>query len=110
LEPFKDFDVGCGSCAPKLNTVGSYGFENCFVEKYSYFVSGEELRLPSKKPVQFGQCAAKLFPLGENVFMPGESSIQVKPEVFDRGKDGEKHHGHSVLNPSFVAESRVGSR
>ena len=30
------------------------------------------------------------------------------PDV--HGKDGEKHHVHSALNPSFVAESRVGSR
>jgi hypothetical protein len=33
--------------------------------------------------VHFGQGAAKLFPLGENVFMPSESSIQVEPEVFE---------------------------
>ena len=26
------------------------------------------------------------------------------------GKDGKKHHVDSVLNPSFVAESRVESR
>ena len=25
-------------------------------------------------------------------------------------KDGERHHVHSVLSPSFVAESRVGTR
>jgi hypothetical protein len=30
------------------------------------------------------------------------------PDV--QGKDGEKHHGHNALNPSFVAESRVDSR
>ena len=29
------------------------------------------------------------------------------PDV--QGKDGEKYHVHSALNPSFVAESRVGS-
>ena len=28
------------------------------------------------------------------------------PDV--QGKDGENHHIHSALNPSFVAESRVG--
>jgi hypothetical protein len=33
--------------------------------------------------MHFGQGVAKLFPLGENVFMPGESCIQVEPEVFD---------------------------
>jgi hypothetical protein len=27
------------------------------------------------------------------------------PDV--QGKDGDMHHGHSALNPSFVAESRV---
>ena len=25
-------------------------------------------------------------------------------------KDGEEHHVHTALNPSFVAESRVGSQ
>ena len=29
------------------------------------------------------------------------------PDV--QGKDGEKHHVHSALNPPFVAENRVGS-
>ena len=27
-----------------------------------------------------------------------------------QGKDGEKYHVHSALNPSFVAESKVGCR
>ena len=27
-----------------------------------------------------------------------------------QGKDGEKHHVHSALNPSFVAESRVSGK
>ena len=30
------------------------------------------------------------------------------PDV--HGEDGEKHHVHSALNPSFVAQSREGIR
>ena len=34
--------------------------------------------------------------------------IGAAPDV--QGEDGEKHHVHSTLNPSFVVESRVGNR
>jgi hypothetical protein len=33
LEPFQDFDVGGGSSAPELYTIGPDGFENCFIEE-----------------------------------------------------------------------------
>jgi hypothetical protein len=32
LESFQDFDVGGGSSAPELYTIGPDGFENCFIE------------------------------------------------------------------------------
>jgi hypothetical protein len=32
LESFQDFNVGGGSSAPELYTVGPDGFENCFIE------------------------------------------------------------------------------
>jgi hypothetical protein len=32
LESFHDFDVGGGSSAPELYTIGPDGFENCFIE------------------------------------------------------------------------------
>jgi hypothetical protein len=31
-ESFQDFDVGGGSSAPKLYTIGPDGVENCFIE------------------------------------------------------------------------------
>jgi hypothetical protein len=33
LESFQDFDVGCGSSAPELYSIGPDGFENCFIEE-----------------------------------------------------------------------------
>ena len=40
-----------------------------------------------------------------------EIPVWVTGAVSDvQGKDGEKHLIHSALNPSFVAESTVGSR
>jgi hypothetical protein len=33
LESFQNFDVGGGSSAPELYTVGPDGFENCFIEE-----------------------------------------------------------------------------
>jgi hypothetical protein len=38
LESFQDFNVGGGSIAPELYTVGPDGFENCFIEEL--FVGG----------------------------------------------------------------------
>jgi hypothetical protein len=32
LEYFQDFNVGGGSSAPELYTIGPDGFENCFIE------------------------------------------------------------------------------
>jgi hypothetical protein len=31
LQSFQDFDVGGGSSAPELYTIGPDGFENCFI-------------------------------------------------------------------------------
>jgi hypothetical protein len=33
LECFQDFNVGGGSSAPELYTIGPDGFENCFIEE-----------------------------------------------------------------------------
>jgi hypothetical protein len=33
LESFQDFNVGGGSSAPQLYTIGPDGFENCFIEE-----------------------------------------------------------------------------
>jgi hypothetical protein len=33
--------------------------------------------------MHFGEGKAELFPLSENVFMPGKSSVEVEPEIFD---------------------------
>jgi hypothetical protein len=33
--------------------------------------------LASEQPIHFGEGKAKLFPLGENVFMPGKSSVSI---------------------------------
>jgi hypothetical protein len=33
LESFQDFNVGGGSSAPKLYTIGPDGVENCFIEE-----------------------------------------------------------------------------
>jgi hypothetical protein len=41
--------------------------------------------------MQFGEGEAELFALGENVFMPGEPSVQVESEVFDVPRLGELH-------------------
>jgi hypothetical protein len=32
--------------------------------------------------MHFGEGEAELFPLSENVFMPGKSSVLVEPEIF----------------------------
>jgi hypothetical protein len=32
--------------------------------------------------MHFGEGKAQLFPLSENVFMPGKSSVEVEPEIF----------------------------
>jgi hypothetical protein len=39
--------------------------------------------MASEQPMHFGEGKAKLFPLSENVFMPGKSSVQVEPEMSD---------------------------
>jgi hypothetical protein len=39
--------------------------------------------LASEQPIHFGEGKAKLFPFSENVFMPGKSSVEVEPEIFD---------------------------
>jgi hypothetical protein len=69
LESFQDFDVGSGSSAPELYTIGPGGFEDCFVEEK--FVGGGEVGLTSEQPIHFGEGKAKLFPFSENVFTPG---------------------------------------
>jgi hypothetical protein len=33
--------------------------------------------------MHFGEGKAELFPLGENVSMPGKSSVEVESEIFD---------------------------
>jgi hypothetical protein len=81
LESFQDFDVGGGSSAPELYTISPDGFENCFIEEQ--FVGGGEVGLASEQTRHFCEGKAKLFPFSENVFMPGKSSVQVEPEIFD---------------------------
>jgi hypothetical protein len=39
----------------------------------------------------FGEGEAELFPLSENTFMPGKSSVEVEPEIFDVVCLGELH-------------------
>jgi hypothetical protein len=41
------------------------------------------LGLSSEQPMHFCEDKAELFPLGENVFMPGKSSVDVEAEIFD---------------------------
>jgi hypothetical protein len=41
--------------------------------------------------MHFGKGEAKLFPLGENMLMPCEPSVQVEAEVFDVFRLGELH-------------------
>jgi hypothetical protein len=67
LDSFQNFNVGGGSSAPELYTAGPDGFEYGFIE----FVGGGELELSNEQPTHFCECKAELFPLGENVFMPG---------------------------------------
>jgi hypothetical protein len=38
-------------------------------------VGGGELGLASEQPMHFGEGKAEFFPLSENVFMPGKSSV-----------------------------------
>jgi hypothetical protein len=33
--------------------------------------------------MHFGEGEAELFPLSENMFVPGKSSVKVEPEIFD---------------------------
>jgi hypothetical protein len=33
--------------------------------------------------MHFCEGQAELFPLGENMFIPGKSSVEVEPEIFD---------------------------
>jgi hypothetical protein len=66
LESFHDFNIGGGSSAPELYTIGPDGFENWFIEEY--FVGGGEVGLASEQPMHFGEGKAKLFPLSENVY------------------------------------------
>jgi hypothetical protein len=42
--------------------------------------------------MHFGEGEAELFPLSENTFMPGKSSVEVMPEIlFDVFRLGELH-------------------
>jgi hypothetical protein len=69
LESFQNFNVGGGSSAPELYIIGPDGFQYGFLEQW--FVGGGELGLMSEQPMHFCEGKAELFPLGENVFMPG---------------------------------------
>jgi hypothetical protein len=41
------------------------------------------VRLASEQPIHFGEDETKLFPFSENVFMPGKSSVEMEPKIFD---------------------------
>jgi hypothetical protein len=41
--------------------------------------------------MHFGEGEAELFPHGENMFMPGKSSFEAEPEIFDVFRLGELH-------------------
>ena len=47
--------------------------------------------------------------LWSSIMNSGGLWLGYKRGVRLQGLDGEKHHVHSALNPSFVAESKVGS-
>jgi hypothetical protein len=64
-----------------LYAVGPDGFENCFIE--DTFVGSGQFWLTSEQPMHFVEGEAELFPLSENVFVPGKSSVKVQTEIFD---------------------------
>jgi hypothetical protein len=72
--------LGGGNSAPDLYTVGPDGLEYGFIEWQ--FVGGGELGLSSEQPLHFFEVMSELVPLGENVFMPGLSSVVVEAEIF----------------------------
>jgi hypothetical protein len=57
LESFQNFNVGGGSSAPDLYTIGPDGFEYGFI-KWKFVVGGE-LGLSSEQPMHFCEGKAK---------------------------------------------------
>jgi hypothetical protein len=92
LESFQNFNVGGGSSVPELYTIGPDGFEYGFIE----FVGGGELGLSSEQPMHFCEGMAELFPLGEDVFMPGSRLSRWRPRYLT-----EIHKCFHLVNPCF---------
>jgi hypothetical protein len=75
LESFQDFNVGSGSSAPELYTIGPDGFETCFIEEK--FVGGGELGLASEQPIHFGEGKAWISPTINANLQQKETSLNV---------------------------------
>jgi hypothetical protein len=74
-----DVDIGFAGSTPKLDTVGPYRLDHCFV--YEEFILEGEAGFFANEPVELGSFVVHLFALPEYVWSPGEFAVQGHPEV-----------------------------